>query len=254
MNGREELVLRKAGKLFAEMANVYAQPISGGPRLVDQRMIIDIFARARDYERLESLVKLESVAIAGVSTLRIALECELRESLPPEYEDFVLYGAECAPLELDLFGDVRQEAIERVVLVVAESMHDAWVKSRLNEFEGMLGAASETRAVNVQFKRLFVPFPLLGWKMVDRYCRMALTLLGDVSGLSLEARLRVNYERQTAEFCAREGICNVTTLQKKLMEGSKFYRVLSGTAEEKLARRQSTQDIAREVLKEISLN
>lgn len=41
------------GKIYGEIAMEYVQPIAGGPKLLEKRLSVEIFVRAKDYGHTE---------------------------------------------------------------------------------------------------------------------------------------------------------------------------------------------------------
>lgn len=237
----------KLGEVYGEIALIYARPMSGCPRLC-QRPSVEILVKAGDFERTEREIKMVTAVEAGISALRSGLDRELKCYLPMGFEEYVLYGAQCHPLKLELLGTERQQAIITIMFDMMEAMHDAWAKEHLGDLSG---ATATQRGMDDQFKRMFVPFPLLGWKMIQRYYRMILLLLDGCNPLPDEAMLRNCYEQKTKTFCQQQGIHDITTLQECLMRGSKFYYVLDGTAEKLFSRQQNVMRIARAISDEM---
>lgn len=241
----------KAGELYSKIAEVYAAPIANGPKLLDQRGAVGIFIKAGDYLRVERIVKLEEVIKSGISALRNALDYEMRQYLPIGYDEYVLHDTKCEALQLNLLGVERQQAIITVIMSVMEAIHDAWVKERLRGLADDHGSLSQACMMDDGFRRLFVPFPLLEWKIIRRYLEMTKILLNGCSPLPEEATVRACCERRTREFCQMNGICDERTLQEKLMEGAKFYPAIDGPIGEKLARQQNSQRAARTIMADI---
>lgn len=241
----------RAGELYLKIAEVYAAPVMNGPKLLDQRGSVGIFIKAGDYGRLESIVKLENVIIAGISALRNTLDHEMRQYLPVGYDEYALHGVSCETLRLNLLGVERQQAIITVIMSVMEAIHDAWVRERLKELADNHGLFSQACMIDDGFRRLFVPFPLLEWKIIRRYFKMAVVLLDGCSPLPEEVTVRACCERRVREFCQNNRICDEATLQLKIMEGASFYPALDGSAGEKFTRQQSSQRVAKLIMADI---
>lgn len=229
-------------EVYSRIIMAYVQPREGCPRLCSRSMQqMAILVKARDYSHIEREVRLEKVVRAGISTLRQELERELNQHLPLGYDDYVLNDGSCEALNVQLSDDERKRKFINVMLEVMEAMHDAWVR---RESEDFCRNATEMRWMNDQFKRLFVPFLLLGWKIVRRYYDMALALVMGCEPLPAEILVRKFYEERSRDFCKSHGIHDVQSLQNRLKEGAKFYPALNGRAEEVLARTQNSSRIA----------
>lgn len=245
-------MILKVGKIYARMANEYIQPIENGPRLIDSWQIAEVLIKMGEFERIEKVVKLEPVVRAGVAVLRKALIEDFGLALPTEYENYVLYGQKCELLALEFSDSESQEKAEVLIRSMMEAMHDAWALAHLDEFENSgTSASKDSRLKDVAFKRLFVPLPLVKWRIVMRYYRMALALLGKASGLPSEERVQTNHELWMKRFCAQSGIRDAKTLQTKLMEGEKFYFVLSGRFGKILTRQKNSQEVAEKLIGEL---
>lgn len=232
----------KAGDVYLRVAEAYSESITGGA----ERKKVEIFIKAKDYVRLERIVHLEEIIKTGISVLRNALDHEMRQYLPMTYESHVLYGTECEALNLNLLGEERQQAIITVILDTMESMHDAWVRSRLGEFLN-----NSVLLMKDDSRRPFVPFPLFRWDAVRKYYWMVIALLDGLKPLPDEGMVRGCYEQKTREFCRYNEIRNEETLQEKLMKGAKFYPAIDGSAGEKLVRQKSTQRVVGMIMADI---
>ncbi len=237
------------GNVFAEVAEIYALPIAGGPRLVDHNLAVSVAIRARDYDRLEDAVKLEGIVRQGIAMLRLELDENLHQRVPLHYEDYVLHG-DGEPLTLDLSGEENQRLMVLVTLKAMEVMHNAWVQLHLEEFDNKASILKMQRIMDDQFRRMFVPFPLLGWRIAKKYYEITHVLLA-CDSLPTELSVLAHYECVTRQFCEENGIYDLTTLQMRLTEGSGFYPILKGAAEENLTRSQSSSRVANVILKDI---
>lgn len=232
----------RSGKIFEGIASIYAEPTAGFITRGRQRTV-GIMVQAHDFDRIERELGIEKAVRAGVSALRNGLDRELRQYLPLGYDEYILYGNACEPLKLDLSGDERQKAMITVALGAMQAMHDAWVKAHL----AVLSENVTARGLDDRFKRLFVPFELLGWKLA-RWHYSALKLMVEAEPMLDEALVIDAYERRTQDFCRQNGIRDANTMQQKIMEGAEFYCALAGRAEELMAREQNALRIARMVV------
>ena len=243
----------KAGEIYLKMAEIYARPAKGGVSLIERGNPVLHLISIGDYVQTEKILKLEGVIEAAVSALRNGLDYEMRQYLPMGYDEYVLHGVECEPLKLNLLGWECQQRIITVILGVMEAIHDAWVKEHLEELSDNLGLRSQGRLMDDNFRRLFVPYQLLGWNHARKYYLMTMALLEGCSPLPDDGMVRSCYEQGTRIFCQENEIRDRQTLQEKIMEGAKFYSVLDEVAERQLARQQSSQRVAGVIAREIDL-
>lgn len=235
------------GDIYISIAEIYMRPIAGGVRLVKDRMAAQAMMRMKDYPRLESILKLENMIKAGISALRQGLGLELHVLLSSQYEDSVLYGDKCEPLVLS--ENDQKQAMIRVMFQAMEAMHDTWVQEHQAKFEDKSSLYMMELTMDDNYRRLFVPLVLLGWRIASRYYQMTLELLG--KGVLLdEIVMEAYYEQQTAALCKKHGIVSVDTLQQKLTEGADFYAALGGVAAETLARLQNSRRVAEAIFRE----
>lgn len=246
---RKGEIILSLGDIFAKVSEIYVLPIAGGPRLVDHNLAVSVAIKARDYDRLEDAVKLEGIVRQGIATLRLELDETLHQRVYAHYEDYVLHG-DGEPLTLDLSGEETQRETVLVMLKAMEAMHNAWVQLHLEEFDNKASLLKMQRIMDDQFRRMFVPFPLLGWRIAKKYYEMTCALLA-CDSLPTELSVLAHYECVTRQFCEENGIYDATTLQRKLTEGSGFYPILKGAAEENLTRNQSVGRVANVILKDI---
>lgn len=234
-------------EVFGKIALILAAPLPGCPEMRQRKRSVDIFVRARDDIRIRGEMNIDNIITEGISAMRHELDHELRQYLPMGYDQFILKGERCEPLKLELTGDERQKAVVRVILAMMEAMHNTWAKEHLEE----LATKVTLHGMDDQFKRLFVPFPLLGWKLVRRYYLAAVALFGDNQPLPDETMIIGAYNKEKLEFCEKNSICDVKSLQQRIMEGAKFYPILSGRAEEFISREKSARRIAEVIMNSV---
>lgn len=234
-------------EIFGEIALNLVIPLPWCPEAHSRRRNVEICAKARDGVRIRNAADIDEVVRAGVSAMRNGLDQELHQYLPIRYDDFVLRGERCEPLKLDLSGDERQGVVARIILSIMKAMYEAWAKDHLDE----LAAKSAMYGMDDQFKRMFVPFSLSEWRLVRRYYLSALALFGDNQPLPNEPVMIRKYDESAWLFCQQNGIVDAEILQRKIMEGSKFYPILSGRAEEFIRTEQSAGRVAKTIMKDI---
>lgn len=232
------------GEIYGKIAMILVKPLPGYPEMNSRVRSMKLFIESRSYSMAESLNGIEKIVLNGITAMRNGLKQELQRELPVSYESFVLHGERCLPLKLELTGDEQQKAVTRVILTVMEAMHNTWTKEHLEE----LATKVMLHGMDDQFKRLFVPFPLLGWKLARRYYLAAVALFGDNQPLPDETIAIGAYNQEELEFCQRHQICDAKTLQQRIMEGAKFYPILSGRAEEFISREKSARRIAEVIM------
>lgn len=228
------------GEIYGKIAMILVKPLPGYPEMNSRVRSMKLFIESRSYSMAESLNGIEKIVLNGITAMRNELKQKLQQELPVGYESFVLHGERCLPLKLELTGDEQQEAAVRVILAMMEAMHNTWTKDHLEE----LAMKVTLHGMDDQFKRLFVPFQLLGWKLVRRYYLAAVALFGDNQPLPDETMVIGAYNKEKLEFCEENSIRDVKSLQQRIMEGAKFNPILSGRAEEFISREKSAQRIA----------